>query len=117
MLYCQKLEVDEMVELSTLTGACMVALGKEIAGLWSNDDDFAERLKASAKACGEKMWQMPLEDSYTDGLKSDLADTLNTGPRFGGAITAALFLKKFVKKDLPWAHIDIAGPAWADKPK
>merc|ERR1712218_38589 len=66
---------------------------------------------------GEKLWRMPLEDGYWDGMKSDFADMKNTGPRFGGAITAALFLSKFVEKDVKWAHLDIAGTVWADKPK
>jgi len=117
MLYCQDQGVEEIVDIATLTGACMVALGKEIAGMWSNNDEFADRVAASAKATGEKVWRMPLEDSYVDQLKSELADTLNTGGRWGGSITAALFLKKFVKNDLPWVHLDIAGTASADKAK
>jgi len=117
LLYCQEQGVTEVVDIATLTGACMVALGEGIAGMWSNCDDLAGRIDGSSKAAGEKLWRMPLEDSYFDGLKSDFADMKNTGPRFGGAITAALFLQKFVKKDVKWAHLDIAGTVWSDKPK
>ncbi|CAE8629520.1 unnamed protein product [Polarella glacialis] len=118
MLYCQNVAgAKEVVDIATLTGACMVALGKGIAGLWSNSDDLAGRLEAAGKATGEKLWRMPLEESYFEGLKSDFADMKNTGPRVGGAITAALFLQKFVHKETTWAHLDIAGPVWAEKPK
>lgn len=116
LLYCQDQGVTEVVDIATLTGACMVALGQGIAGMWSNSDDLAGRLEQRSKACGEKLWRMPLEDSYFEGLKSDFADMKNTGPRFGGAITAALFLQKFVRKETSWAHLDIAGTVWADKP-
>jgi len=116
LLYCQDQGVTEVIDIATLTGACMVALGEGIAGMWSNSDDLASRLESRAKACGEKLWRMPLEQSYFDGLKSDFADMKNTGPRFGGAITAALFLQKFVRKDINWAHLDIAGTVWASKP-
>lgn len=116
LLYCQSQGVGEVVDVATLTGACMVALGQGIAGLWSNSDDLAARLEKVAQSTGEKLWRMPLEESYFEGLKSDFADMKNTGPRFGGAITAALFLQKFVNKDISWAHIDIAGTVWAEKP-
>jgi len=117
MLYCQEQGVTEVVDIATLTGACMVALGQNIAGMWSNSDDLAGRLQSASQASGEKLWRMPLEETYWDGMKSDFADMKNTGPRFGGAITAALFLQKFVQKDISWAHLDIAGPVWAEKPK
>lgn len=117
LVYADRLgEVDVIVDIATLTGACMVALGQNIAGMWSNSDDLAARLEQRSKACGEKLWRMPLEEAYFDGLKSDFADMKNTGPRFGGAITAALFLQKFIKKETSWAHLDIAGTVWADKP-
>merc|ERR1711953_351480 len=93
------------------------ALGQGISGMWSNSDDLAGRLEGASKRAGEKLWRMPLEDSYFEGLKSDFADMKNTGPRFGGAITAALFLQKFVHKETKWAHLDIAGTVWAEKPK
>jgi len=117
LLYCQQQGVTEVVDIATLTGACMVALGKDITGMWSNSDELAASLDASSKATGEKLWRMPLEEGYFEGLKSDFADMKNTGPRFGGAITAALFLQKFIQKEINWAHLDIAGPAWAEKPK
>jgi leucyl aminopeptidase len=114
LVYAEKLEVDAIVDLATLTGACVVALGDDIAGLWSTDTDLAATIKTAAKNAGEKVWEMPMEDRYFDGLKSSIADMKNTGPRAGGSITAALFLKQFIK-ETPWAHLDIAGPVWADK--
>lgn len=115
LLYCQDQGVSEVVDVATLTGACMVALGQNITGLWSNSDTLAQELQTASKTANEKLWRMPLEESYFEGLKSDLADMKNTGPRFGGAITAALFLQKFVKEGTSWAHLDIAGPVWAEK--
>ena len=93
----------------------MIALGEEIAGLWSSDDALADALGMAADQAGEGLWRMPLQSSYRDGLKSLLADLKNTGPRPGGSITAALFLKEFVDADIPWAHLDIAGTVWSDK--
>ena len=117
LLYACEQKPDAVVDLATLTGACVIALGDEVAGLWSNNDDLAEALDAAAQTGGEGLWRMPLRQSYRDGLKSLLADMKNTGPRPGGSITAALFLKEFVAKDTSWAHIDIAGPVWSDKGK
>ncbi|MGB3692395.1 MAG: leucyl aminopeptidase [Spirulinaceae cyanobacterium] len=114
LVFAEKLEVDAIVDLATLTGACIVALGNEIAGLWSSDEDLGTQIKEAAEAAGEKFWQMPMEEKYFKGLKSPIADMKNTGPRAGGSITAALFLKQFVEKT-PWAHLDVAGPVWADK--
>ncbi|MEA5418268.1 leucyl aminopeptidase [Spirulina sp. CCNP1310] len=114
LVFAEKLEVEAIVDLATLTGACVVALGDQIGGLWSTDPDLAVQLKAAAEQAGEQFWEMPLEDQYFEGLKSPIADMKNTGPRAGGSITAALFLKQFVEKT-PWAHLDIAGPVWADK--
>lgn len=114
LVFAEKLEVDAIVDLATLTGACIVALGNDIAGLWTTDDSIASQLKVASAAAGEKFWQMPMEDKYFEGLKSPIADMKNTGPRAGGSITAALFLKQFVK-ETPWAHLDIAGPVWAEK--
>ncbi|NEO54547.1 MAG: leucyl aminopeptidase [Okeania sp. SIO3B5] len=113
LVFADKLGVDAIVDLATLTGACVVALGNDIAGLWSPNDDLAGQLAAAAESAGEKLWRMPLEDKYFEGLKAIHADMKNTGPRPGGAITAALFLKQFVK-DTPWAHLDVAGPVWID---
>ncbi|MGD1920644.1 MAG: leucyl aminopeptidase [Pleurocapsa sp.] len=115
LVYAETLGVDAIVDLATLTGACIVALGNDIAGLWSTDDALAVEMKNSAEMTGEKFWQMPIEDKYFEGLKSQIADMKNTGPRPGGSITAALFLKQFVK-DTPWMHLDVAGPVWADSP-
>jgi len=114
LVFAEKLGVDAIVDLATLTGACIVALGNDIAGLWTANDGIASQLKSASEAAGEKFWQMPMEEKYFDGLKSPIADMKNTGPRAGGSITAALFLKQFVKQT-PWAHLDIAGPVWTEK--
>ena len=95
-------------------GACIVALGDDISGLWSPEQSLADAILAAAELAGENFWQMPLADKYFEGIKSPIADLKNTGPRGGGSITAALFLKQFVK-DTPWAHLDVAGPVWSDK--
>jgi leucyl aminopeptidase len=115
LVYADKLGVDAIVDLATLTGACVVALGEDIAGMWSIDDDFAEAIAKAAKDAGEKFWRMPLEDPYFDQLKSVVADFKNTGSRAGGAITGALFLKQFVEKTRAWAHLDVAGPVWTER--
>eukprot|EP00245_Coleochaete_scutata_P001754 TRINITY_DN1220_c0_g1_i1.p1 TRINITY_DN1220_c0_g1~~TRINITY_DN1220_c0_g1_i1.p1 ORF type:complete len:613 (+),score=143.32 TRINITY_DN1220_c0_g1_i1:155-1993(+) len=113
--YACKLQVDKIVDLATLTGACIIALGNEIGGLFTPSSEMAAELTASAEAAGEKLWRMPMEESYGEMLKSNVADMVNTGGRAGGSITAALFLKEFVDENIPWAHLDIAGPVWADK--
>jgi leucyl aminopeptidase len=115
LVFTDKLGVDAIVDLATLTGACVIALGDDIAGLFTPSDNLAQDLEEAAKSAGEKLWRMPMEDKYFDGLKSGIADMKNTGPRPGGSITAALFLKQFVKDTPNWAHLDIAGPVWADK--
>ena len=114
LVFAEKLDVDAIVDLATLTGAIMIALGKRISGLFTPDETLAQELKAAAERAGEQIWQMPLEESYAESLKSVVADMKNTGSRDGGAISAALFLKRFVDKT-PWAHLDIAGTVWADK--
>ncbi|WP_416670706.1 leucyl aminopeptidase [Egbenema bharatensis] len=114
LVFAEKLGVEAIVDLATLTGACVVALGDDIAGLWTANDDLAHQLAQASEKAGEKFWRMPMEDKYFEGLKSVVADMKNTGPRAGGAITAALFLKQFVK-ETPWAHLDIAGTVWTDK--
>ena len=111
-----KVKPDAIVDLATLTGACMVALGPTTAGLFSNDDGLADAILASAKAAGEDFWRLPLNDALKEQLKSDVADMKNTGDRMGGAITGALFLKEFAG-DTTWAHLDIAGPASSSKDK
>ena len=115
LLYACEQKPDAVVDVATLTGAIVVALGSEMAGLWSNDDALAESLDRAAEAGGEGLWRMPLRRSYKDGLKSKLADFKNTGPRPGGSITAALFLEHFVSQGTAWAHVDIAGTVWSDK--
>jgi len=115
LVYADKLGVDAMVDLATLTGACIVALGNDIAGLWTKQDQLAQDLKVASDLAGEKLWQMPMETKYFEQMKSAIADMKNTGSRAGGSITAALFLEQFVEKT-PWAHLDIAGPVWAEKP-
>jgi leucyl aminopeptidase len=110
----QKLDCDEIVDMATLTGACVVALGPLVSGLFSNNQALADRLLTAAEAAGERVWQLPLVDEYRENLKSDVADMNNVGPRGGGAITAGLFLKEFAG-ERPWAHFDIAGPAFVEK--
>lgn len=102
-----------IVDLATLTGACMVALGTKVAGLFSNDDDLAADLLASATQAGERAWRMPLDDDYREALNSQVADLKNVGGKWGGSITAAKFLQEFVD-GRPWAHLDIAGPSWSE---
>lgn len=114
LVFAEKLGVDAIVDLATLTGACIIALGDDIAGLFSPDDALATQLENAAAAAGEKVWRLPMEEKYFEGLKSGIADMKNTGPRAGGSITAALFLKQYVK-ETPWAHLDVAGPVWTDK--
>ena len=115
LVYADKLGIDAMVDLATLTGACVVALGNDIAGLWTTDQELATGLLNATETAGEKLWQMPMENKYFEVMKSKIADMKNTGSRAGGSITAALFLQQFVEKT-PWAHLDIAGPVWAEKP-
>jgi leucyl aminopeptidase len=104
---------DLMVDIATLTGACMVALGKKVAGLFGSDDEAADQVEAAARRAGEKVWRMPVEKEYRSMLDSPIADLKNIGDRYGGAITAALFLAEFTDEQ-PWVHLDIAGPARAD---
>ncbi len=107
-------EPDLIVDIATLTGACKVALGPSIGGLFASDDEAANIVEGAAHAAGEKMWRMPLETEYKSLIESDIADMKNTAGRWGGAITAALILSEFVG-DTPWVHLDVAGPARADK--
>ena len=114
LAYATEQKVDKIIDLATLTGACMVALGPHTAGLFCDDDEFASKIANSAKAAGESVWRMPLEKKLRPMLKSPIADIKNIGQRWGGAITAGLFLQTFTG-DVTWAHLDIAGPASADK--
>lgn len=112
--YATELKPRLIVDLATLTGACMVALGEYYAGLFTEDDAIADELLGAAREAGERVWRLPLDPKQADSLKSKRADIKNLGGQWGGAITAALFLKEFVG-DTPWAHLDIAGPAHAEK--
>lgn len=103
-----------IIDLATLTGSCVVALGKYVAGLMTNSQSWADRVKAAAERVGERVWQLPMFDDYTEQIQSGVADLKNIGSRWGGAITAAKFLEHFVGT-VPWVHLDIAGPAWADE--
>jgi leucyl aminopeptidase len=102
-----------MVDLATLTGAIIASLGKEYAGLFANSDDLAAQLTVAGKATAEPVWRMPMGEAYDKMLKSHIADIKNIGGPYGGAITAACFLERFVD-GVPWAHLDIAGKAWSD---
>eukprot|EP00891_Asterochloris_glomerata_P007294 jgi/Astpho2/7294/Aster-01600 len=112
-----KCKAEAIVDIATLTGACMIALGDKVGGMFSPDDQMAESLSQAAARAGESLWRLPLEERYWEGCKSIIADMKNVGGgRFGGAITAALFLKRFVDTEkTQWAHLDIAGPCWSDK--
>ena len=116
LCYACELGVDEVIDMATLTGACMVALGTQAAGIMGNDDTLVKSLIDTAKRSGERFWELPLWEEYFDSLKSDVADMKNSGSRWGGASAAGVFLQKFVK-DVKWAHIDIAGTAFLDKPQ
>jgi leucyl aminopeptidase len=105
--------VDAIIDVATLTGACVVALGPKVAGLMGNSDEWTAQVQAAAARAGERVWPLPLPDDYRRMIDSEVADMKNTGGRYGGAITAGLFLKEFVG-DVPWAHLDIAGPARSD---
>jgi leucyl aminopeptidase len=114
LTYAEELKPDQIIDHATLTGACVVALGSHRAGLMTADDALASSYLDAARRAGELMWRLPLAAELDGELKSDVADVKNVGGRYGGAITAGLFLKRFVKKT-PWIHLDIAGPARADK--
>ncbi len=114
MTFGLRLRPDALLDFATLTGACMVALGPHIAGLMSNDDALAAAFLSAAEQSGEEMWRLPLPPRLGEQLKSEIADLKNTGERWGGALTAGLFLKEFAG-EVPWAHVDIAGPSSANK--
>ena len=109
-------QAGQIVDLATLTGACVVALGMEIAGVMTNNQDWCDQLLSACAASGERVWQLPMDAEFADKIKSDVADIKNVGNgRWGGAITAAKFLEEFVG-ETPWVHMDIAGPSFAEKP-
>jgi leucyl aminopeptidase len=101
-----------VIDVATLTGACMVALGERVAGLMARDDETADLILDAAEAAGEQFWQLPITDDARPKLESKVADLKSTGDRYGGALTAAAFLSEFVPEEIPWAHLDIAGPAF-----
>jgi leucyl aminopeptidase len=111
-------EPDAIVDVATLTGACMVALGRGYAGLMGNDDAWLRQIEDAAERSGERVWPLPLPDDYRSQLDSKVADLKNvSNGRYAGALTAGLFLREFVGSGIPWAHIDVAGPAWTDDDK
>ncbi|MDH3755613.1 MAG: leucyl aminopeptidase [Acidimicrobiia bacterium] len=105
---------DAIIDVATLTGACMVALGKKYAGLMGNDEGWVDQVAMAADRSGELVWKLPLPAEYREKLDSEVADLKNIGGSHAGALTAGLFLQEFVPDGVPWAHIDIAGPAWSD---
>ena len=116
LTYARQQGCTHLVDAATLTGAVVVALGHLNVGLFSNDDAMRDRVLQASKSAGERMWPLPLDDDYKDYLKSAFADLANIGGRWGGAITAAMFLKEFAE-ETPWVHLDIAGTAWLDESK
>jgi leucyl aminopeptidase len=116
LCYARQLGCTHLVDAATLTGACVVALGMVNAGIFVNDDAMYERFKKALRQGGEKMWRLPLDDEYREQIRSNIADIMNTGGRYAGAVTAAMFLKEFVE-DKPWIHLDIAGTAWIEENK
>jgi leucyl aminopeptidase len=114
--YARQLGCTHLVDAATLTGAVVVALGYVNAGIFASDDQMYERFAKANQHAGEKMWRLPLDDEYKENLKSNIADMVNAGSRWGGAIFAAMFLKEFAE-DTPWIHLDIAGTAWMEESK
>ncbi len=115
LVYAARQGATELIDLATLTGAAVVALGKQgTTALFASDDALAQRPLAASATVGERTWRMPLIDELNDKIRGEVGDVKNTGGRYGGAITAALFLQRF-SEQLPWAHLDIAGSARAEK--
>lgn len=115
LCYSARYEPEIIVDLATLTGACLVALGTKVAAIFATAADLDQRIREGGSRVGERFWPMPLWNEYAVSLKSDVADLKNIATREGGAIYAAVFLKSFVPKGVDWAHLDIAGPAWTDE--
>ena len=117
LVYASELKPDMIVDIATLTGACAVALGTTTAGLFTNDDAFGEKVLKAGEASGERFWKLPMNDpNLRKQIKSPCADLVNSGGRYGGAITAAMFLEAFVGKDIPWVHLDIAAADFVKAP-
>ncbi|HSB75532.1 MAG TPA: leucyl aminopeptidase, partial [Terriglobales bacterium] len=114
--YARQLGCTHLVDAATLTGACVVALGMVNAGVFANNEEIYERFARALQRSGEKMWRLPLDEEYKEQIRSSIADIMNTGGRWGGAVTAAMFLKEFAE-ETPWIHLDIAGTAWMDDNK
>ena len=116
LAYARQLGATHLIDAATLTGAVVVALGVVNAGVFANNDEMYSRFEEAERRAGEKMWRMPLDEEYREQIRSGIADIKNTGGRYGGAVTAAMFLKEFVE-DTPWIHLDIAGTAWTEENK
>jgi leucyl aminopeptidase len=116
LAYARELKPDLLIDNATLTGAMVVALGNTCSGFYATNDATANEFAAAAKAAGEQMWRMPLLDDLREQIKSDVADVKQTGDRYGGSITAALFLREFIGDTKNWVHADIAGPVTAERP-
>jgi leucyl aminopeptidase len=116
LAYARQLGCTHLIDAATLTGAVVVALGYANAGVFSNDDEMYNRFAQALDQAGEKMWRLPVTDEYLDMTRSNIADLMNTGGRWGGASTAAAFLKEFAE-GTPWIHLDIAGTAWIEEAK
>ena len=114
--YAQQLGATHLVDIATLTGACVVALGKVTTGLFGTPSEWVEQVRRVADRAGDRSWPMPIFEEYRDQLKSEIADLANVGGRPAGAITAAMFLQEFTG-GVPWVHLDIAGTAWAEEAK
>ena len=115
--YTKEFKPKAVIDLATLTGACVVALGVHAAGLMGTDSKLITRIKEAADHSGERVWELPMYDEYSEQIKSDVADVKNVGDGNAGTITAAKTLQKFVPEGVPWAHLDIAGTAWTEKGK
>jgi leucyl aminopeptidase len=113
--YAQQLGSTHIVDLATLTGACVIALGDSITGLLGAPQDWVDQVWGAARTTGERLWQLPLPPDYRELIKSEVADVKNTGGRAGGTITGAMFIQHFVDEGVAWAHLDIAGPSYSDK--
>ena len=116
LCYARQLGCTHLVDAATLTGAVVVALGYVNAGVFANDDKLYDRFSRALDKAGEKFWRLPLDEEYKESIKSNIADIINSGGRWGGAVTAAMFLKEFAE-DTPWLHLDIAGTAWMEDQK
>ena len=116
LYYARQLGCTHLIDAATLTGACVVALGYVNAAVFANDDKMFDRFQQALNKAGEKMWRLPLDEEYKESIRSNIADIVNSGGRWGGAVTAAMFLKEFAE-ETPWLHLDIAGTAWMEENK